>query len=78
MFPISTFSYPGADPSLMDINGEVIFSLYVLDGRRFSEFHREHWLGLDFDGNWMLAEENVQKVYSEPKPSLRQRLFGSR
>jgi hypothetical protein len=56
------------------------FSLYVIDRRRFTEFHPEAHLGarIGSDGEWVLGEEHVQKIFSKPKPSLRQRLFGSR
>jgi hypothetical protein len=73
-----TCHYPGPSIALIELNGEPIFSLYVVDRRRFSEFHREHWLGYGSGEDWALNEENVQKVYSEPKRSLRQRIFGSR
>jgi hypothetical protein len=74
VFLIDTYAYPSADPQFQDIDGEPVFSLYVVDGRRFSEFHQEHWLGQDFGTGWRLAEENVQKVYTEPMPSLRERI----
>jgi hypothetical protein len=71
-----TCHYPGPSIALIELNGKPIFSLYVVDRRRFSEFHREHWLGYGSGEDWALNEENVQKVYSEPKRSLRQRIFG--
>lgn len=71
VLPIDTYHYPD---HIQDLEGTPVISIYVVDRRRFTEFHQEHSLGTEFDGNWVLAEENVQKIYSEPKPSLRERL----